>query len=204
LKHGWMKFWLFVSLALIVSGSCNAGAHAVPRMFSNRVGQAKAHPANETLLAGLRPGRDTLAMAKKRFKSKEISEDHESGYQEWRDDCSGRAIRLELNAQSVIQSVTITTLAAKQGECSQRRPDFLDAKNWVTGLGLRLGDSQDQIVSFYGEPNSSGPAAKNGQELELMYYQFDWAGSDVPQVMEILCARDTGRVVEITLAFPSL
>jgi hypothetical protein len=37
-----------------------------------------------------------------------------------------------------------------------------------------------------------------------MSYQFDWAGSDVPQVMEVLCARDTGRVVEITLAFPSL
>ena len=71
-------------------------------------------------------------------------------------------------------------------------------------LGLRIGDSQDQIIGLYGEPNSSGPATKNGQELALMYYQFDWAGSDVPQVMEVLCARDTGRVVEITLAFPSL
>jgi hypothetical protein len=81
---------------------------------------------------------------------------------------------------------------------------FLDPKNWVTGLGLRIGDSQDQIVALYGEPNSSGPATKNGKELALMYYQFDWAGSDVPQVMEVLCARDTGRVVEITLAYPSL
>jgi hypothetical protein len=203
LKQGWMKFWLCVSLVVVVPGSSRAGVHSIPRVLATRAGQAKAHSANETLLAGLRPGRDTLAMAKKRFKSKEL-EDHDSGYQEWRDDCSGRAIRVDLNAQSVIQSITITMLATKQGECSQRRPDFLDAKNWVTGLGLRLGDSEDQIVSLYGEPNSSGPAAKNGQELELMYYQFDWAGSDVPQVMEILCARDTGRVVEITLAFPSL
>jgi hypothetical protein len=37
-----------------------------------------------------------------------------------------------------------------------------------------------------------------------MFYAFDWAGSDVPQVMEVLCERATGRVVEITLAFPSL
>jgi hypothetical protein len=80
----------------------------------------------------------------------------------------------------------------------------MDPKNWVTGQGLHIGDSQDQIVGLYGEPNSSGPATKNGQELALMYYQFDWAGSDVPQVMEVLCARDTGRVVEITLAYPSL
>ncbi len=66
------------------------------------------------------------------------------------------------------------------------------ARYWVTGLGLRMGDSQDRVVALYGEPNSSGPASKNGQELDLMYYQFDWAGSDVPQVMEILCARDIG------------
>jgi cellulose biosynthesis protein BcsQ len=83
-------------------------------------------------------------------------------------------------------------------------PDFLDPKNWLTGLGLRMGDSQDRVTGLYGEPNSSGPASKHGQDLELLYYQFDWAGSDVPQVMEVLCARDTGRVVEITLAFPSL
>ena len=116
----------------------------------------------------------------------------------------GRSIRLEVDAKSVIQSVTITTLGTQEGKCSDRRPDFLDPKNWLTGLGLRMGDSQDRVVGLYGEPNSSGPASKNGQELALMYYQFDWAGSDVPQVMEVLCARDTGRVVEITLAFPSL
>ena len=104
----------------------------------------------------------------------------------------------------MIQSVTITTLGTQEGKCSDRRPDFLDPRNWLTGLGLRMGDSQDRVVALYGEPNSSGPASKNKQELELMYYQFDWAGSDVPQVMEVLCARDTGRVVEVTLAFPSL
>ncbi|HEV2101325.1 MAG TPA: hypothetical protein VGR58_00970 [Candidatus Acidoferrum sp.] len=42
----------------------------------------------------------------------------------------------------------------------------------------------------------------------MWYYAFDWAGADVPQVMEVLCTRETdgkpGRVVEITLAGPSL
>lgn len=159
---------------------------------------------NETLLAGLRPGRDTLAVAEKRFKVKNFSAEPNSGSKQLRDDCSGRSIRLEVDAKSVIQSVTITTLNSQEGKCSDRRPDFLDPRFWLTGLGLRIGDSQDRVVGLYGEPNSSGPASKNGQELALMYYQFDWAGSDVPQVMEVLCARDTGRVVEITLAFPSL
>ena len=160
---------------------------------------------NETLLAGLRPGRDTFAVAEKRLKPKEISDELDiRRSKEWRDACSGRSIRLDIDAKSVIQSVTLTTVGKQEGKCSDRRPDFLDPKFWLTGLGLRMGDSQDRVVALYGEPNSSGPATKNGLELDLMYYQFDWAGSDVPQVMEILCARDTGRVVEITLAFPSL
>ncbi len=161
---------------------------------------------NETLLAWVAPprARYVSAVAEKRFKPKDLFEESNSGSKEWRDVCSGRSIRLEVDAKSVIQNVTLTTLGTQEGKCSERRPDFLDPKYWLTGLGLRMGDSQDRVLGLYGEPNSSGPASKNGQELDLMYYQFDWAGSDVPQVMEILCARDTGRVVEITLAFPGL
>ena len=196
-----MKFWLCASLAL---AAASAGVAAGARISSPGTGQGAIHRGNETLLAGLRPGRDTLAVAEKRFKAKSLSAEPNSGSKEWRDDCSGRSIRLEVDAKSVIRSVNITTLGTPEGKCSDRRPDFLDPRNWLTGLGLRMGDSQDRVVGLYGEPNSSGPASKNGQELELMYYQFDWAGSDVPQAMEVLCARETGRVVEITLAFPSL
>lgn len=198
MKRGSMKFWLCASLAL-VGASAAAGARISPA-----AGQTAVRHGNETMLAGLRPGRDTFTVAEKRFKAKNLIEEPNSSSKEWRDDCSGRSIRLEVDAKSVIQSVTITTLGIQEGKCSDRRPDFLDPRNWLTGLGLRMGDSQDRVVGLYGEPNSSGPASKNRQELEMMYYQFDWAGSDVPQVMEVLCARDTGRVVEITLAFPSL
>lgn len=194
-----MKFWLSVSLLLAEAAAVSGARFAPPS-----AAQEPARRANETLLAGLRPGRDAFAVAEKRFKTKSRSEEPNSGSKEWRDDCSGRSIRVELDAKSIIQSVTITTLGTPEGKCGDRRPDFLDTKNWVTGMGLRMGDSQDRVVDLYGEPNSSGPASKNGQELALMYYQFDWAGSGVPQVMEVLCARDTGRVVEITLAFPSL
>jgi hypothetical protein len=201
LKRVSMKFWLCASLAL---AAASAGAMPGARISPPGAGQKAIHHGNETLLAGLRPGRDTYAVAEKRFKGKSLSEEPNSGSREWRDDCSGRSIRLEVDAKSVIQSVTITTLGTQEGKCSDRRPDFLDPRNWLTGLGLRMGDSQDRVVGLYGEPNSGGPASKNGQELELMFYQFDWAGSEVPQSMEVLCARETGRVVEITLAFPSL
>jgi hypothetical protein len=201
LKRVWMKFWLCVSLLLAAQGR---SAQVAPQKEVARARPNNAPGVNETLLAGLRPGRDTFAVAEKRFKLKNLAESHDSGIKEWRDDCSGRSIRLEVDAKSMIQSITITTLGLQDGKCSEKRVDFLDPKNWVTGVGLRIGDPQDRIIDFYGEPNSSGPAAKNGQELELMAYQFDWAGPDVPQAMEVLCARDTGRVVEITLAFANL
>jgi hypothetical protein len=200
LKRVWTKFWPCASLLLALPGFSFPGG----RLAAQDAVPHAARGLNETLLAGLRPGRDTFAIAVKRFKQKNLSEDSDSGSKEWRDGCSGRAIHLELDAKSVIQSVTITSLDPQTGKCGERRAEFLDPKNWVSGLGLRIGDSQDRVVDYYGEPNSSGPASKNGRDLAMMFYQFDWAGSDVPQVMEVLCARDTGRVVEITLAFPSL
>lgn len=55
---------------------------------------------------------------------------------------------------------------------------------------------------------SRSPSTKNGQPLELLYYAFDWAGPDVPQVLEVVCTAPKdgtpGRVVEITLAASSL
>jgi len=199
-----MRSWPCVSVALIILVfSASAPTRGATRESSNAE-QAGARRANETLLAGLRPGRDTFAVAEKRFKAKNLAADDDTGIKEWRDACSGRAIRLELDGKSVIQSITITSLADQEGKCDERLAEFLNPRNWATGLGLRIGASQDQIVGLYGEPNSSGPATKNGRDLALFYYQFDWAGSSVPQVMEVLCARDSGRVVEITLAYPSL
>jgi hypothetical protein len=195
-----MKSWLCVSLSLAAAGCLLSGIY----LGAQDAAPSGSGRVNETLLAGLRPGRDTFAMAEKRFRPRDLVPSRDSTIREWRDNCSGRAIRLELDAKSVIQTITITTLDAQTGKCSERPGEFLEAKNWMTGRGLRIGDSQDIVTDLYGEPNSSGPASKNGHDLALMYYQFDWAGSNVPQVMEVLCARDSGRVVEITLAYPSL
>ena len=197
MKRGSITFSLCASLLAAAAGAAvrpvlqNASPAADPAVIRHR---------NETLLAGLRPGRDNFATAEKRFKIRNLAAEPNSVSREWRDDCSGRVIRLEVDAKSVIQSVTITSLGPQSGKCTDRRPDFLDAPNWITGLGLHIGDSQDRVYGLYGEPNSSGPASKGGRELALLHYQFEWAGPDVPQVMEVWCALDTGRVVEITLA----
>ena len=83
-----------------------------------------------------------------------------------------------------------------------------DGTSWATGKGLRLGDPATRAVRLYGRPDSRSPSTKGGQRLELLYYAFDWAGPDVPQVMEVVCTvvieGEPGRVVEITLAASSL
>src|SRR5437868_558682 len=112
-----MKFWLCASLSAtgvfsaVIPAARTAGAQVKP----------DAQRVSETLLAGLRPGRDTLAIAEKRFKTKSLSaQDLSSRSREWRDSCSGRIIRLELDAKSLIQSVTLTTLGLNEGKCSDK------------------------------------------------------------------------------------
>ncbi len=162
---------------------------------------------SELTLAGLRPGRDSLATALKRYKAKYSSNDASAdgeklAEKQWGDACTGHSLTLRVDARGVIQEITVSSLVPQDGKCESRRTDVLDEKGWVTGSGLHLGDSQDHVAELYGEPNSSGPSVKGNNELEFLHYPFNWAGSDVPQVMEIYCARDTGRVVEITLAYP--
>jgi hypothetical protein len=160
---------------------------------------------DELTLAGLRPGRDTLSSALKRYKAKYSSSgEGVAGTKQWGDACTGHSLSLNIDAHGVIQEITVSSLVPLDGKCVDRRLDALDEKDWVTGHGLHLGDPEDRVTELYGEANSSGPSVKGNNELEFLYYPFDWAGSGVPQAMEIYCARDTGRVVEITLAYPSL
>jgi hypothetical protein len=197
LKPGSMRSWRYASAAVLLALTA---AVALARSQAPTVTPARV---NEIFLAGLRPGHDTLSEAKRRYGQKFVA-DLSDGTKQWRDACTGHAIMLEVGANDVIQSVTISAIASEAGECAGRRGDLLHEDQWQTGHGLRLGDSQDRVTQIYGDPGSSGPSVKGKHELELLYYAFDWAGSGVPQVMEVSCARDSGRVMEITLAYPSL
>jgi hypothetical protein len=192
-----MKFSLCISATAAGLALLSSLALAQGNLTQRRV--------NELTLAGLRPGRDALATALKRYNEKYISGDRATAdVKQWRDPCTGRTLILELDGRSMIQAITVSSIVPQEGKCEDRRFGTIAVQNWVTGRGLRLGDPQDRVVQLYGEPNSSGPSVNGDRELEFLHYAFDFAGADVPQVMEIHCARETGRVVEMTLAFPSL
>ena len=157
--------------------------------------------ANEVTLAGLRPGIDTAALAHRLYKnlSPDADEKNELSGVAF---CPPQKLTIETDANHKIQTVR-TDIVFFDGDCLKT-----EQMPWRTGLGLRVGDAAARVTQLYGTPDSRSPSTKGGQRLELLYYAFDWAGPNVPQVMEVLCtvAKNgvPGRVVEITLAASSL
>jgi hypothetical protein len=158
---------------------------------------------NELTLAGLRPGRDSVANAFKRYKQKYLVSKTSTDSKEWRDTCTGRSLALAVDSQSVIQEITVSLLVPRDGSCDNRRFEFLNLDDWITGKGLRLGDSRNRVVEVYGEPNSSEPVVRDDSDYEVLRFDFASAGPDVPQAMRVYCQRESGRVVEITLSTAS-
>jgi hypothetical protein len=162
-----------------------------------------AHRANEFTLAALRPGRDTAVRAVALYKEPSNSKEEQDSQLKWIKSCQTQSLTLDLDGERKIQVIRTTELSWLLGDCAHLTPG-----PWRTGLGLRVGDPVAKVAQLYGEPDSKSPSTRDGQPLELWYYAFDWAGPDVPQVMQVLCTREMegqpARVVEITLAAPSL
>jgi hypothetical protein len=176
-----------------------AGAQTTDKPASKKV---SVHRANELTLAGLRPGRDTATRAIQLYKRPSQSDSH-TNQLSWGASCQAQTLFLDLDSDNTIRVIRAIETSWSQGECRVLAPG-----PWKTGRGLGVGDVAEKVVVLYGEPESRSPSTKDGQPLELMYYAFDWAGPDVPQVMEVVCTKGAqgkpGRVTEITLAAPSL
>jgi hypothetical protein len=171
--------------------------HAAPASKKNAL-----HRANELTLAGLRPGRDSMAQARKLYRKIDPKSSTHDTETVWLDRCGKVQLTVDFDSDQRIQVIRAAE-SASSADCASPVPSA-----WKTGHGLRVGDAATRVAELYGEPDSRSPSTKGGQPLELWYYAFDWAGADVPQVMEVLCTAEQnggpGRVVEITLAAPSL
>jgi hypothetical protein len=199
-----MRFWVSANMAflLFTVGSSSAPAQAD---LTQSPGPRRA---NELTLAGLRPGRDHAATAIRLYgKPDSRSPDNQS--LGWVFEANDKAFYLSLDVDKadVVQAVRVSHGQSPTGAILARHGSNIP-RAWHTGHGLVADALASRVVELYGEPDSRSPSTKDGQQLELLYYAFDWAGAAVPQVMEVLCtvARDgkPGRVVEITLAAPSL
>ena len=113
---------------------------------------------------------------------------------------------MDFDEDEIIQAVWLSKTKTKPARgCVSA---VAQKQQFSTGLGLRLGDEVGRVLLLYGAPDSRSPSTKDQQRLELLYYAFDWAGPDVPQMMSVLCTVEKdgqpGRVVEITLSAASL
>jgi hypothetical protein len=196
LRHGWTRFWASVSLALLVTAGTSAQTTTIHRPVAS-------FRASESSLAGLLPGQTRLARARVLF-GKPRERDGQSSSVRW--NRCGDDLVVETDSVGVIETVRLVRHLDQQSleDCTAA----VTTAKWATGKGLRLGDSAARAIKLYGKPDSRSPSTKGGQRLELLYYAFDWAGPDVPQVMEVVCTvekdGEPGRVVEITLAASSL
>jgi hypothetical protein len=157
---------------------------------------------NEFTLAGLRPGRDQVASAIAKYK-KPLPGKPDDTSLAWNDICRHGLLSVDFDSHNIIQVIRSEAAPWTNADCSAMPPS-----PWKTGHGLRVGDPTPKVTQLYGKPDSLSPSTRDGQSLELWYYAFDWAGPDVPQVMEVLCTKEKdgkpGHVIEITLAAPSL
>ncbi len=111
---------------------------------------------------------------------------------------------VEIDKDRVAQTVTASLLGSRSpADCDGQGGERLHG-SLRTGRGLELGDLCRRAVGLYGEPESRSPSVRGANKLELLFYSFDWAGDNVPQSMEVSCDATRHRVVEITLAFPTL
>ena len=196
MKRAWTQFWASASLFSLPL----AVAAAQTKTLRVPVPSVRA---SESTLAGLLPGQTRLARAQVLLGSPR-EKDAASSSVRW-NRCSDDLI-VETDGGGLIETIRVT-----RHWSPKRTADCTDAPavtKWGTGKGLRLGDPVARAEKLYGKPDSRSPSTKGGQRLELLYYAFDWAGPDVPQVMEVVCAvgkdGEPGRVVEIMLAASSL
>jgi hypothetical protein len=202
LKRGWMRFWRSVSVMLLLGLPGWAQQTPVPK--NNAAGDsAPPHRLDELTLARLRPGRDDIGKAQRLFSKPTTVADNGTA-QTWRDACRHELLSIVTDPAGTILEVRVgQSPRDSRRECASPAPS-----PWITGHGLFVGDSCSRALALYGQPNSRGPSTKDGHQLELLYYAFDWAGPDVPQLMVVLCTPEKdgkpGRVVELTLDALSL
>ncbi len=112
---------------------------------------------------------------------------------------------MDFGEKDILNSITISAMPNVEAppDCKEAL-SLIRAETWRSGRGLALSEAHERALFIYGAQESRGPSTREGQELEFLFYSFEWAGPNVPQVMEVSYDRNTGQVVQITLAYPSL
>jgi hypothetical protein len=198
LRRASKRFWLLVSVVAAVAALAMHGG-------SRAGGPKRVH---ELTLAGLRPAKGSLEKASKKFgKESKIEAPDDPNAHSWQVNCSLDDLVIEAGPNGIIRNSTVSITHAADHiiiACSDRAESRRFRSRFGSGRNLLLHDRCDRIEEIYGQAESRSPSVKGSDKLELYLYKFDWAGPDVPQVMEVSCDASSQTVVEITLAAATL
>jgi hypothetical protein len=198
LRRASKRFWLLVSVVVAVAAVAMQGGW----------GAGGPKRVNELTLAGLQPGKDALDKASKKFgKDSNTKASDDPNAHSWLVNCPSDDLVIEAGPNEIIRNVTVSVSHVADHmnfECSPRGESRKFRSRIGSGRDLLLRDRCGRIEEIYGKPESRSPSVKGSDKLELYLYTFDWAGPDVPQVMEVSCDAATQTVTEITLAASSL
>jgi hypothetical protein len=198
LRRASKKFWLLVSAVVAIAALTMQGGW----------GASGPKRVNELTLAGLQPGKDAVEKADVRFGAelKTKTPDDSNSYS-WHPGCPMDDLIIEVGANGLIRNITVAISHLTDHmtvDCSDRGVSRKFRSRTGSGRNLLLRDRCGRIEEIYGKAESRSPSVKGSDKLELYLYTFDWAGPDVPQVMEVSCDAATQTVTEITLAASSL
>lgn len=156
------------------------------------------HPAgnvNELTLAGLRPGRSTLQDAIRHYGPHWFHPTpQETDLYLWSDPAHHLLLSAEVNQQGQIRVVSVT-----RTERTAPVRSVLPLRAATTGRGVRLGTTEQHLRAVYGKPFFEGPSSLNGHDVHLIVYNFSWAGTDKPQILESSFDR-SGHLVKMSLS----
>jgi hypothetical protein len=200
LRRASKRFWLLVSVvvvavaALTMQGGWGAGG-------PKRV--------NELTLAGLQAGKDAFEKASRKLgKESHIRAQDDPNAHFWRINCDLDDLVIEADTEGIVRDVTVSFCPNRtdraEVDCADRVYSRKFRTWWGSGRNLLLHDRCDHIGEIHGKPESPSPSVRGSDKLELYLYKFDWAGPDLPQVMEVCCDASTQTVLGITLAASSL
>jgi hypothetical protein len=199
LRRASKRFWLLVSAVVAVAALAIQGGS----------GAGGPKRVDELTLAGLRPGKDSMEKASKKFgKEPNFRAPDAPNVHSWPINCFVDKLEVEADPNGIIRSVTVSFSSNLAGgivvDCADRAASRKFRSQFGSGRNLLLHDRCGRIEEIYAKAESRSPSVKGSDKLELYLYKFDWAGTDVPQVMEVSCDASSQTVVELTLAAGTL
>ncbi len=138
----------------VVCGIVIVAAVAAAQSSKPVTKKAVVHRANEFLLAGLRPGRDTLARATALYKKADASSPAVDSQFSWTDKCRHERLTLDYDNEKKVQVIRVTWLPEFESTHCEASPALT---SWKTGLGLRVHDSTGKLVQLYGRAGFEEP-----------------------------------------------